>query len=102
MAKVRSQCGNCGTVEVACATVTVVRRRWQPGAEYNFECPHCAGVVSGTLRPDTALQLVAEGARLLEVAEASEGPITSEEIEAFSASLEEPGALERELASLRG
>jgi len=102
MAKVRSQCGNCGAVEVACSSVTVIRRRSQPGAEYNFECPHCAGVVSGLLRPDTALQLVAEGARLLEVDEPVDRPITLEEIDAFRVELEEPGALERELASLRG
>ena len=101
MAKVRSQCGNCGTVEVGCSAVTVVRRRWQPGAEYNFECPHCSDVVNGSLRPDTALQLVAEGARLLEVEEGG-APITLEEIDAFTAALDEPGALERELASLRG
>jgi len=87
---------------VGCSAVTVIRRRWQPGAEYNFECPHCASVVSGSLRPDTALQLVSEGARLLEVTEQSGGPITLEEIDAFSAALDEPGALERELASLRG
>ena len=102
MAKVRSQCGSCGTVEVGCSAVTVVRRRWQPGAEYNFECPQCTGVVSGSLRPDTALQLVAEGARMLEVTEQSDSPITFEEIDAFRAELDEPGALERELASLRG
>ncbi|HEV2370263.1 MAG TPA: hypothetical protein VGR90_10340 [Acidimicrobiales bacterium] len=101
MAKVRSQCSRCGTVEVPCPTVTVIRQRWQAGAEYNFACPICTEAVRGSLRPDTALQLVAEGARLLEVECTTVSPITLDEVEAFTAKLDTPGALERELGSLR-
>jgi hypothetical protein len=48
------------------------------------------------------MQLVSEGARLLEVDDAMSRPLTVEEIEDFAAAIWEPGALERELASFHG
>ena len=103
MAQVRAQCNWCGVIEVSSPAVTVVRRAWEDEAEYHLACPDCGGVVRGLLRPTTAMQLVSEGARLLEVADPAGGPLTLEEIDGFAAALDEPGALERELASiLRG
>ena len=102
MAQVRAQCNWCGVVEVSSPAVTVVRRSWETEAEYHLACPECGGLVKGLLRPTTAMQLVSEGARLLEVEDPSAGPLTLEEIEDFAAALGQPGALERELASLLG
>ena len=82
-----------------CPAVTVVRRAWESEAEYHLACPRCGGVVRGLLRPTTAMQLVSEGARLLEVDDALSRPLTEEEIADFAAELDEQGALERELAS---
>lgn len=101
MAQVRASCARCDVIEVPCPAVTVVRRSWEAEAEYHLACPRCGGVVRGLLRPTTAMQLVSEGARLLEVGDAYSEPLTVEEIEDFAAALDEPGALERELAALR-
>lgn len=100
MAKVRATCVSCDVIEVPCPAVTVVRRAWETEAEYHLACPECGGVVRGLLRPTTAMQLVSEGARLLEVEDASGPPLTVDEIEDFVRALSVPGALERELASL--
>jgi hypothetical protein len=101
MAQVRAHCPRCEVVEVPCPAVTVVRRAWESEAEYHLACPHCGGVVRGLLRPTTAMQLVAAGSRLLEVDDGVSRPLTEDEIDDFAASLDEPGALERELAALR-
>ena len=102
MAQVRAHCTRCEVIEVPCPAVTVVRRAWESEAEYHLACPSCGEMVRGLLRPTTAMQLVSEGARLLEVDDAMSRPLTVEEIEDFATALWEPGALERELASFHG
>lgn len=100
MAHVRANCTVCGVIHAPCPDVTVVRRSWEVEAEYHLACPSCGGVVRGLLRPDTALRLVGEGARLLEVGDVWSTPLTLDEIEDFAAALSVPGVLERELAGL--
>lgn len=102
MAQVRASCPLCGVIEVACPAVTVVRRSWETEAEYHLACPVCDGLVRGLLRPNTVLQLVSEGARLVDVPHPAGAPLTPAEVEGFAAAMSEPGVLERELAELLG
>jgi hypothetical protein len=76
--------------------VTVVYGVGEPEGEYRLACPTCTATVRGLLRPDTVMELATSGARLLDPV----GPLTISEIEDFVVSLDEPGALEQELAQL--
>ncbi|HUZ43642.1 MAG TPA: hypothetical protein VMU63_04505 [Acidimicrobiales bacterium] len=99
MALVRTECPTCGTIEIQCATVTVLRRADGNPMDYEFHCPECADEVRRPLSPRHVLVLLENGAALRQLGEAGD-PITSSEIVLFARMLEEPGLLERELARL--
>ena len=101
MALVRTECPSCGTVEIQCATVTVLRRSEDEAMDYEFHCPRCADEVRRPLSPRHLPVLLENGASLRQLGGAPVvDPITSAEIMVFARMLEEPGLLERELARL--
>ncbi|MHB1446025.1 MAG: hypothetical protein ACYCTI_12585 [Acidimicrobiales bacterium] len=99
MALVRTECPTCGTIEIQCATVTVLRRAEGDPMDYEFHCPRCADEVRRPLNPRHVLVLLENGANLRQSGENPDS-ITAAEIMVFARMLEEPGLLERELARL--
>jgi len=99
MALVRTECPSCGTIEIQCATVTVLRRADGDPMDYEFHCPRCADEVRRPLSPRHVLVLLENGATLRQVDENGD-QITDAEVMVFARMLEEPGLLERELARL--
>ncbi|HVA43701.1 MAG TPA: hypothetical protein VNF50_09465 [Acidimicrobiales bacterium] len=96
---VRTECPTCGTIEIQCATVTVLRRADGDPMDYEFHCPQCADEVRRPLSPRHVPVLLENGANLRQIGE-NGVPITAAEIMVFARMLEEPGLLERELARL--
>jgi len=99
MALVRTECPTCGTIEIQCATVTVLRRADGDPMDYEFHCPQCADEVRRPLSPRHVPVLLENGANLRQIGE-NGVPITAAEIMVFARMLDEPGLLERELARL--
>lgn len=100
MALVRTQCPQCGTVEVACSEVMVLRHSWDDKADYVFPCPRCSEHVRRPLSQEHVETLLEQGAHLVELEAQESDPLTLAEVVAFSRMLSEPGALENELARL--
>jgi hypothetical protein len=101
MALVRTECPSCGTVEVQCGMVAVLRRSPGEAMDYEFQCPQCAGQVRRALSPRHLDVLLENGASVRSLVQGeTDNPITTGEIMVFARMLEEPGLLEKELARL--
>lgn len=102
MALVRTQCPQCGTVEVGCAEVTVLRRTWDDSIDYEFPCPRCAEHVRRPLNAKHLDTLIEQGAHVTDLDDSSGSPLGLAEVLAFGRKLAQPGVLESELARLCG
>lgn len=102
MALVRTQCPRCGTVEVACTEVTVLRRPWDNSTDYEFPCPLCAGHVRRPLNARHIDTLIQQGAQVMDLDDVGQAPLSLAEVVDFTRKLSQPGILEAELARLAG
>jgi len=102
MALVRTQCPQCGTVEVGCTDVTVLRRTWDDSTDYEFPCPRCFEHVRRPLSAKHVETLLQQGAHVMDLDDCTGSPLSLAEVVAFTRKLAEPGAVEAELARLTG